>query len=205
MLPLLGVGKTFAATTLLLKDTFTDVNGTSITAHTMDHGPGWIAENGAGGTDTSFVIQSDQCQNTTASVRAAWSNAGLADATVTANLGCSTADPNNVAPGLGVRITDANNLWIGQFLGNGTIQIVEVVSGVNTVRASSSFAPANLVLYPCSLKVSGTTISFTVNNGTPISYSSMGSGTGVTNFGLNEGGGNPASARLWSNFQVTNP
>ncbi len=205
MLPILGVGKSFTSTTLLLKDSFIDTNGTNLTAHMMDLGPGWTAKDSSGASDPTFTIQANQCQDSTSAARAAWSNAGHADATVSANVGCDTGDPNNIAPGLAARVTDANNLWVGQFLGNGTIQIVEIVSGVSTVRASSSFAPSNLVLYPCVLQVSGTTISFTVNNGTPISYSTMSSGAGVTNFGLNDGGGNGGRARLWSQFQVTNP
>src|SRR5262249_49917444 len=74
----IAVGRSIAGGTALLRDTFTDANGTNLTAHTMDTGSGWTVHAG------SAEIQSNKLDTLTTQV-----HNGTTEFLATANSGQS--------------------------------------------------------------------------------------------------------------------
>jgi hypothetical protein len=181
--------------TTLLQDSFTGSNGTNLTAHTMDVGPGWTAATG------SLVLASNQAANGSG-VSLYASDSTAADGTVSCD--CYPGN-NNAGAGTGVvfRFTDMSNYWLA-FLTNNTFELAEVASGTLTNRASTSFGFTGdgAHKYTISVTYAGASISATVNGGNTISYGSAATGLSATKCGLysNLGGGNHD---FFDNFLVT--
>jgi hypothetical protein len=177
-----------AGPTVLFYDTFTDANGTLLTAHTPDVdvvGGGWVLDAG------TITIQSNRAQATAALARY-FVNAGHADTTVSMDI---ISDAGG-AGGFIVRWQNSLNHWICRLLAStGRIQIFDVNAGTLTLRAET----AVVVAYPATLTVvmSGTTITLTYNS-LSASYSSSFLQT-QTRHGLR------LNNTIVDNFQMTAP
>lgn len=90
----------------LIRDTFTDANGTALTAHTMDLGSGWSAGDG------TFYIQSNKAQpNSDNHVDTVFADAGEATVDFQVDLTPYYSGANSERPDLVIRVTDKDNLW----------------------------------------------------------------------------------------------
>lgn len=185
---------------VLLKDSFTDANGTALTAHTMDRGAGWTQLQG------SFDIQSNAAHgNTAATQNRATADSSKTDVTISA-VGFSPTI--NTRLGLLARSADATHEYEGYWDGNaGSVQIYE--NNFATQRASVPLTYVAGKSWLLSLKTSGTKITFTVTqadnpaNTATASFGSMAVNLTNTRCGIlmfgNEAGG------FVDNFQVTGP
>jgi hypothetical protein len=193
-LSLHGVGASSGGSTLLLKDSFVDTNGTGLASHTMDVGPGWTVNDGG------WTIQGNKAAvQTVSGYGTAVSQSGQSNVTgnVTVNLSA------NSRMGFAARVSDDSDFWrVVVSVNAGALEILEVVSGVQTVRASSSLTISQGVNYALQAQFAGQTVTATVNGGNQISYNSAASNQSVTKHGLTAGANSNGTA---SNFQVTNP
>jgi hypothetical protein len=137
-----------AGPTTLLLDHFSDANGTSLSAHTMDVGPGWALSG-------TWTIQSNHAQCSAAGGAGwglAYADAGVANATASVTL-------VQAANGIGIvgRLQDSNNFFFAYIGGsNATIVLWEMSAGslVNRGSAATSFQVGDVL----SIQASGTTI-----------------------------------------------
>ena len=179
---------------VLLFDSFTDVNGTGLAAHAMNVGGGWTVLSG------SYTIQGNKARGGTAATQNfAVANAGQKDVAVSA---VGNTPTNAQRMGLLARVTDVNNFWWFYFDTNAnSIYVYERVAGVDTARASAAQAYASNTDFALQVNVSGTRITATVNGGNVISFASMSTGLSATKHGIDtyDVGG------TLDNFQVTTP
>lgn len=138
--------------TIALSDTFTDTNGTNLSAHTMDAGAGWTVQSGG------WTIQSNKTSTTANGVATA--NAGAADGTLT--LVASTPATTFYFAGGVVRLSDSSNYWIPRLErngGNSSLAIYRVVAGSATQIASTDFGfGINGVAVTLTVALKGSTI-----------------------------------------------
>ncbi|HEV3446255.1 MAG TPA: hypothetical protein VG099_16550 [Gemmataceae bacterium] len=179
--------------TMLINDTFTDTNGTNLTAHTPDIkvSTGWVANTG------TITIQNNQA-NSTQNFPYYSIETGQSNVTIQAIV----TPAGSAACGLSGRVSNATNSWdidIQVIGGNVTLTIQEQAAGVFTVRATTTFTDPGA---PRTVQgvFSGANVSATVNGGNQIAYGSASSNQTVTKHGINMGTG-------WNidNYQVTNP
>lgn len=179
----------------LLYDTFTDVNGTTLTAHTMDVGPGWSVTVGS-----SWAIEGNALQKQTnlSTLESCWADAGHTDCTASA-----LASDASGSCELGVigRVQDQANFWLAYVINTTSFGLYEVSAGTYTQRTSGTFAALG-TSYSVQLSASGTALSATVG-GTTIAYTSASFQT-ATKWGLLMFNG-PATGQTLDNFQVTSP
>lgn len=162
-----------------LYDTFTDVNGTALSVHTMDHGPGWTQHAG------TFEIQSNRAEHKLGTTDSrAYADAGLADVRIT--VFATTADNTTgaSAPGVLVRATNGDNNWLLRIdRYNDTLRIFERNAAVHTIRASTPFVAGEALIYHMTVIANGPAISLTVM-GTTVSYASATFNQTATRHGL---------------------
>lgn len=153
---------TYTATAPFLKDTFTDTDGTLLTAHTMDFGPGWTK---IAGSTSEPTIQSNKAQSTLDAVNfySYVSDSGHADCTIKLNFVLGASDGNH-AVGLYFRYLDSSNYWL--LFVNGAASNVFLFrhqAGVDNTEASGAVALTSGVQYELSVTLSGNSISCLVN------------------------------------------
>lgn len=176
----------------LLYDTFTDTNGTSLAAHTMNVGGGWTAHSG------TWTIEGNEAACTLVDESQATADAGQADVEVSCDI---TTGAGGTFPGIAARWVDANNYWLG--LVNDSqdiIQLYERSGGTYTERAAAVLSVAPGTTYTAVLRCSGDLIEFTVG-GQTASYSSSSHNT-ATRCGMRLGYVGGAAATTWDNFKV---
>lgn len=162
----------------LLRDTFTDANGTLLTAHAMDVGPGWTLHEG-----TCPTIQSNRA-SLAGDVGCVCSDAGRADVVARSTASVGTADANHVIAVV-VRCMDGNNFWQAALFGNGFFAIYDRTGGTFTMHASTSLGALTVgVGYTIEVTASGASITATVNGGNQISYGSATFNQTVTHHGI---------------------
>lgn len=151
----------------LLFDTFTDPNGTTLTAHTMDIGPGWAV---TAGTDANVTIQANRafCGSATVEVRTA--DAGAADVTITGTLNVAGTSASILAALVG-RCTDGNNFWQLALYNDG-FYLFEVNAGVVTQRGFVAKVWTANTDYAFSWTMVGNDHTCTVDGGSTITFSS---------------------------------
>lgn len=187
-----------AGTVILLLDHFSDTDGTDITTHVMDVGPGWSAIDGAGQIQSNRLTTSGA-----AGAHGDWSfvaDSGQANVTVSATVRNMTAGSDS---GLVLRSSAAwGDFWlVNAEATGGNFRLYEVASGSFVQRASASAGVTTNTDYALSATASGTTISATLNGGSPISYGSASSNQTATRHGIRLGGINNQA----DDFQVTTP
>lgn len=183
---------------LLAFDSFTDVNGTALTAHTADTGQSWTHGAGTG----TATIQNNKAQFTGVTSEAdPWViPAGVANVTVSATMNWAA----NEDAGLVVRWLDANNYWF--FDGaqsTGVWTVFEKTAGVQTSRASGTFAFSLNTDYQVRVVASGPLMSLFVNGALVVSFNSANQ-QGNTKHGIFIGGAAAVNV-LVDNFRVTTP
>jgi hypothetical protein len=177
-------------------DHFTGVNGTNLSAHAMDLGPGWTIGSG------SFTIQSNIVSSPTQAAEAhAWADAGQSDVTVTATVKWTGTE---TGCGFFVRVTDNLNGYLALLDATG-VYIFSDVAGTLTQRAFTS-APGGTFIantpYTLTCVMSGQSI--TVSSGAySASYTSSFNQT-ATKHGLRFYGGHSGTG-TWDDFTVTQP
>jgi hypothetical protein len=174
VLPLLFAGPAAppaGGPTYLLRDTFTDTDGTSLAAHTMDVGSGWTIQAG------SWAVASNKAHNP--DLGGGWdtvtADAGQGDAAVSADL--ATGD----YAGLVGRLQDASNFWMGVLSDVwNELRIYECSGGAFILRASTAYTPSGT--QTLQFTFSGTGITLAVG-ATSVSHTSS-SLQSQTKFGL---------------------
>ena len=197
-----------AGATYLLLDTFTDTNGTALTNHTMDIGPGWATAY-SGGTWTISNNQATQTANG-GSGGAGYMVVSNAGSTATnAGTYCSVqvqTDSSGNNNGTLVGWASSNGVtryqWaISYYPGNSTIALLN--NGVQV--ASANFTFARNTAYALKMLWDGTHINCYVNGSLLVTYTPS-SGPTNTYFGLYEyrSTGFWTGASLYDNFMVNN-
>ena len=145
---------------VLLKDTFTDSDGTALASHTMDVGGGWTVT----GTAT---IMSDQCSLSTTGY--AISNAGKSDFS-TAAIDVVKVQPAGIETGLYFRQTDTFNFWEVR-LSTTLLALTKTVANVTTTVASVALSLTANSRHTINLSAQGSSIRANVDGGNQISTS----------------------------------
>jgi hypothetical protein len=149
----------------LLRDLFTDPDGTNVNAHTMNVGAGWTVHLGTAN------IQSNQYNTAT-------NDGGTGQQVISAAVGVAamkvsaTVRMNAAGTGIGLvgRLVDASNFWVlTPSLATGTLHLFENSAGVFTQRAvSGALGLSAGVDYGLELTFSGNNITGTITiAGTP--------------------------------------
>lgn len=152
------------STGLALSDLFTDTNGTAITAHTMNVGPGWTLVEGG-----SFVpvIQSNklQTQIDAAIAYMCVSDSGIANQAATGTFTFAGWTGGTHFCELILRYSDINNYikFSCGALATDPMRIEKWVAGVMTTIAGSPITLTPLVPYLYVATANGNNLSFTVN------------------------------------------
>lgn len=167
---------------LLFSDTFTDTNGTLLTAHTPDVdvvGLGWEVFTGV------YDIQTNQAHSTGSSIAAADTNESdvIVEVTVT----------TNSSQGPAARASDASNFWIG-WMNDG--KLYEVTGGSIFARADLG-APSALP-NTASLECAGSSITFSAETGLSVTYAGATTNQTVTKHGIRADN----TGRYCDNFSV---
>jgi hypothetical protein len=169
---------------VLLKDTFTDANGTLLQNHTMDTGPGWQVLSG------NWQIQNNAVEQTTQDFvyDKAVSDAGTSNATVSAQFSTSVVGGNTGQFGLVVRATD-NYDYLAVVVSDGQLSLVEDTGGTpgyDIVTLAGPVAVSVSTSQPNNFKavVSGTTVTVYWGGTQVLQYTSATFNQTATKFGL---------------------
>lgn len=176
-------------------DTFTDTNGTALTAHTPDSGGAWLtASSGAGAWD----IQSNQANLATSSGGrdVAYFDAGTADARVTVKATPAAAFYNQ---GAVLRFTAQDAHWKAVcYATSNLFAIVEVTAGSETIRASTTVTVTAGVQYTIAFSARGDNFTATLDGANTLAYTSS-----VRNTATKHGfGGGPAALTKFDDFGI---
>jgi hypothetical protein len=164
--------------TLVIYDTFTDTDGTLLTAHTAQKAPAaWGATfaifGGANAKNPKINSNKASCLDASATaISGSIIDAGIANCVITAKI---TSVNEAVSGGQGVvfRYVDSSNYWYFDAVTAGTnlIRLHEVSAGVDSVRASFAKAIAVDTQYDISLTLNGTSITG-IWDGTSVGFTS---------------------------------
>jgi len=193
------------ASMYLLRDTFTDANGTALAAHTMDVGPGWTVD-GVWQVDGNLARLTASTGHTGAQNCNAVADAGAADCAVSADVifGATALYADNA--GLVLRWQSQTAHWLMIQLANGSVALYEVTGGVLTQRANSAagVVAINSTRTFCAV-LSGTTITGSVDGVQRWQYASASQGQAATRHGLTQCASTPyaTATREWDDFTVT--
>lgn len=157
-----------------LYDLFVDANGTLLSAHTPNLGPGWtMFVFLALGATSDVSIQSNQATDTNSTVGSfigGYMNAGATDATNTITfIPSNVTSPHAAVCGLLARLQDASNFWYLQantstIGGSNKLQIYSYITGVLTSRASVTMPTLVAgTTYTLSLQCAGNVITGTLS------------------------------------------
>lgn len=185
--------------TVLLADTFTDANGTLLSAHTMDVGSGWSAL-------APLSMPTVQSNKASAAVGApgvfmALSDAGQADGTLGVDIHYADVD---VPVGLGLRVADLSNAWLVTYSGTaGEWTLAEISGGVPTTRATASDTLVEGLTYHIDVILDGEQITLFVLGSQRLTYAGSSGLTGNTNHGIFFHRANLAAVHAFDNFTMT--
>lgn len=164
---------------VIFQDSFTDTNGTALTAHTPDTGTGWTEEENTGSGNQEIQsnhVQSSDAETEVRHIYSAQPNPANTDYEI--ELTAVNASSSSTSPVfLVARFADTNNYYSAGVYGDGTFKIFKKVSGTVTQLATSSGSISD-----------GDTIKFTVD-GTSLDISKNGtSQASVTDSDLSSAG-----------------
>lgn len=187
LVPLGGGASTPPVGPLVLQDAFGGVDGTDLTVHTMDLGPGWLS-------DGSFDIQSNRAHSVSSgSTKVAYANASISDARISAIV---NRGGTNFGVGVVLRFLDSSNYWLLD-LGSSEFALYEVNAGVFTKRASRSVSNNSSADHTIIATCSASLIIATMDGGNQVVFSSVFLQT-ETRFGLKSFN----SAHVFDDFDV---
>jgi|GEM_PF-6731693 len=170
----LGPGSAIVQATpgVYLLDTFHDTNGTGLTSHLMDVGPGGIANElgwayfTTGGTTPTYQIQSNQCEQTGGSgTVGAVVDSQHSDGTISVSWYSTQTSPANFLNGIGAvfRWSDANNYLLADMGSTEGLTLYKCSGGSFTSLGSYSFTPVINTTYTVKVVYSGTSITVYLN------------------------------------------
>jgi hypothetical protein len=182
-----------AAGTLLLYDTFTGDDDTSLDAHTPDTdraGNGWVeqlpSDSASPTYQSAWVLATNKVKqtNNTPAIYPATVDTGQANVTIVDT--CCTSGVSNNSPGTALRWTDRLNFWYVQlYLYSHIVRLVEVNNGVHTQRASAASSCTNNNTYVLTTVANGASISASRDGGLEaVSYDSATHSQTATKHGL---------------------
>jgi hypothetical protein len=196
-IPLLASGVVDPYPGYLVYDTFTDANGTALTAHTPDKRPGLNAWQSLQGT---WEIQSNRAKLTATAgdqQNVAVIDAGDADATVEADL--ITGAGTNA--GLIANCVDNDNYWVYIVASDGSCFLYERTGGGFNLRDNDTFVYSSGNTYALKIVTNGDAIDCYIDNVLKLSYSASGRAhKTATKHGLRTFGTDATSA--FDNFSV---
>ena len=191
------------ALTLLVYDTFTDTNGTSLDAHTPEIAPGlWTEQLG------QWEIQSNGAQLATIAgdnQHIATIDPGAADVTIETSI---TQRIGLMDIGIIANYQDQNNHWLCLWRADGDVaSILQRTAGVYTDRGSVATAPEPGVGSSGTIKVvtSGDTITLFINGVQKVTYTTSGRALKTqTRCGIRDytTGGAPPRGATFNDFSV---
>jgi fibronectin type 3 domain-containing protein len=184
-----SASSTQSVTTPLLKDTFTDSNGTALASHTMDVGSGWTIGSGAVAVQSNKAVFSATGQ--------AVADAGRADCTLSVKFRCTDTNQYGVIP---FRYVDESNFWFLYIDAGNRIRIFEKASGSNTTRATTTISYTANNDYTVTVTLLGASIVATFDGGNGGSYGSAATGLSATKHGI---GSDFNAGATFDDFQVT--
>lgn len=171
---------------LLVYDTFTDTDGTLLTAHTPDVAPvssAWADVCISGSLSAGSVKIAANKVRFDADAQGCVINCGQTDYSVSARWtpGVGGLNRNSIV----FRFGSNTNLWLFNCREvNGDANIVEAVSGIGNTRATAAFAFTEGVEYLLEVRVSGTTCTGYINGVQVVTYASMGTHLSSTLVGI---------------------
>lgn len=174
----------------LLRDTFTDADGTPLGSHAMDVGGGWTVHAG------TIQIQGGRAVSADTVVGTATADAGQSDAV----LSCSGVVVGGGGYYLFVRFASLGNNWLVYTLAGSAVVLYEIVSGSLTQRASGGTVSAGA--HDFGVSCVGTTIGVSVDGGQVLEYASATQWQTATRFGL---GYDTKTGQTWDDFSVVAP
>lgn len=185
---------------VIAQDTFTDLDGTLITSHAPEVGPGWtVVRIASSGTIETVDIQGNALRFTSHS-DAVVMDLGEADVTVTADWTPAAAVDNRNS--VVFRYVDANNFWIFNVREpDADVNIYESSAGSLTLRGSAAKTFAEGTTYALKVVTSGATVTCSVDGVETVSYGSAAAHQTATKHGLGRNGG--ANETRMDNFEVT--
>lgn len=170
--------------TVYLYDTFTDANGTTLPAHTMNVGGGWTAQPAnIGGSTAPFTIQSNNSQAPGGLHTLTTADATVSDGILTFDILYRTG---SCFGGVVVRFANSNSYWVFALQNDtGTNPYIALYkctgSGVFSSASGQilSTIPTPGTYINCTVTLNGALMSMTTNTGESISQST--DTTGLTN------------------------
>jgi hypothetical protein len=188
----LPLGLLSSTSTVLLQDLFAGTNGTNLTAHTMNVGPGWTA------VIDGFVLNGNgTCSPTAATEKVDVSDSLVADV----DASVTVKDASLAAFGcVIIRYQDSSNYWMASLdmTGGAGFQLYEKVAGSFVARATTPFTPGAGTSYVIELKAKGANFTGYIGGVSEWTFSST-DFQAATKCGIRS---NTASSVLFSNFQV---
>lgn len=202
-----GFGKSAEVASTLVSDTFTDTNGTSLTAHTPDVdtvGGGWSLATATGSGSGTFTIENNKLEATRTSSTyfpIGTIDVGQADVTIDVNLTFETDDFG--FDGIVFRYQDQSNFWFAtREATSGDFRILEKNAGVNTERASIAAGISAGTNHDMQVVLSGTSITATIDGGNEITFSSSFLETETTHGLIGVDRADPSVGTKFDNFQI---
>jgi hypothetical protein len=166
--------------TILLKDTFTDTNGSNLSGHMMDVGAGWTVNGNA-------TISGGQCI-TAGGLQQAYASSGQNNFS-SAALTVVSVQASGKEAGLICRLSDSSNYWDIR-LSTTLLDIRKKVAGVITTLASTAVSLAAGTSHTLNISASGSTVTANVDGSNPISATDSFNGTATLHgFFMNASGG----------------
>ena len=157
------IAATPSGPTVYADDDFNNTDGTNLTSHTMDVGPGWTAGRG------TWQINANRVSTITGggdNECVAWVECGASDVVLTADVRAGAGGERRLAG----NISTADLLWLGYTGGASTFIFQKTGSGAFTSRASGSCTAGTAgTIYPVKLECLGDLIRWTAGGAT-ISY-----------------------------------
>ncbi len=184
----------------LLNDTFTDVDGTLLTAHTMNTGPGWVNGNG-----TFKIVSNKATPNSNANDDMITSDAGNADVTLAMTVTAFGTAGNQRNPGIVLRYTDTTHLWLVDISPGTTNNIVlyENTGSGYTSRATGSAVIVSGTGTGVIVGCVGSVINVQISGNSIFTYIAASSNNTATKYGLRLGVQGAATACTWDDLLVT--
>lgn len=181
--------------TIALSDTFTDADGTSLSAHTMNVGSGWTLHSG------TWTIQSNHAESELVDGRIATAAGGISDGVLTCDIAPYDSGATASLVGVVFRYVDTSNFWLVQADSRlDTLTLFRNLAGSFTSQGTSAPVMSSLTSYALSITLSGTSIVVTLNGANTISITNSSHQT-ATRYGLRYGKTSAAVVSCqWDNF-----
>jgi hypothetical protein len=186
--------------TTVLEDSFTDTNGTALTSHTMETGPGWSAVTG------TFEIQGNKAvPDSDANDDQITTDAGVANYILTATVtNRFVASTNEDAANIAFRWSDSSHFWLFYPSGlGGEATLFENTGSGNVERLGVAHPFVDNAAYQIKLLVNGASITCYIDDELIFVYNLARTNAETTDIGLRVGkASTPAGLCSWDSLVV---